>query len=448
MFYSRSCCAQGIIWPYQSPKDTYYLASQINKHIIDENKKVFPTSANIFLNPISLYQKYLSRSSCQYFPSCSRYTYQAIEKFGILKGLVMSSERLLRCSHHPEQIKYYKIGPYFYDYPFDVFKFKNSTKYEESYEYKLLSSIAEKLNFAYYPTEPIFKPHNCQQSASEDSLLFLFPENTLQDTDFKFAIHLYHEKEYFQAATEFKRCLINNNRYEDNILFLIGCCNYYAKRYSEAISYFDNAKQHANNKDFYFYCEFLKAISYYNNRDIYHCEQILVSFLDEDIKPFMKRNVILTLISLYSKTDDVFKINELLNKTGNKFSNKELEKIVENLPKKQKSPKLAMLLSIIPGLGHLYSSSYKEGVYSFLTNATLGYFVYDSYQNGSNSGKILSSVVFLQFYSGNIIGGKRAAEVYNNLELEKINSQLQPLIQLSPEFKMVIRDERIYLKMF
>ena len=35
---------------------------------------------------------------CKYEPSCSRYAVQAIEEFGILRGLVLASWRLLRCN--------------------------------------------------------------------------------------------------------------------------------------------------------------------------------------------------------------------------------------------------------------------------------------------------------------------------------------------------------------
>ncbi|MDR2515006.1 MAG: membrane protein insertion efficiency factor YidD [Christensenellaceae bacterium] len=35
---------------------------------------------------------------CRYYPSCSAYMTQAIEKYGALKGLFLGLKRLLRCN--------------------------------------------------------------------------------------------------------------------------------------------------------------------------------------------------------------------------------------------------------------------------------------------------------------------------------------------------------------
>ncbi len=53
------------------------------------------------LTLIRFYQATLSRllpSSCRFVPSCSEYGYQAIEKYGIVKGGGMTVWRILRCN--------------------------------------------------------------------------------------------------------------------------------------------------------------------------------------------------------------------------------------------------------------------------------------------------------------------------------------------------------------
>jgi hypothetical protein len=51
--------------------------------------------------PIRAYQLLLSPmigERCKYYPSCSEYAAQAINRYGILRGLVLAGWRLLRCN--------------------------------------------------------------------------------------------------------------------------------------------------------------------------------------------------------------------------------------------------------------------------------------------------------------------------------------------------------------
>ena len=52
------------------------------------------------LTVIWLYQKTLSPllpTSCRYYPSCSHYSQEAVEKYGVLKGIWLGVKRLGRC---------------------------------------------------------------------------------------------------------------------------------------------------------------------------------------------------------------------------------------------------------------------------------------------------------------------------------------------------------------
>jgi uncharacterized protein len=51
---------------------------------------------------IRLYQKTISpglpEGTCRFYPSCSHYGYQAIYKYGAIKGSIMAVWRVLRCN--------------------------------------------------------------------------------------------------------------------------------------------------------------------------------------------------------------------------------------------------------------------------------------------------------------------------------------------------------------
>jgi putative membrane protein insertion efficiency factor len=55
----------------------------------------------VVLAPIFVYQRVISPAiprRCKYEPTCSRYAFDAIREYGILRGLVLGSWRLLRCN--------------------------------------------------------------------------------------------------------------------------------------------------------------------------------------------------------------------------------------------------------------------------------------------------------------------------------------------------------------
>ena len=63
----------------------------------------------LFLKAIRFYQHHISPAfpaRCRYCPTCSAYAYEAIQKYGALKGGCLALRRFLRC--HP-----FSRGDYF-----------------------------------------------------------------------------------------------------------------------------------------------------------------------------------------------------------------------------------------------------------------------------------------------------------------------------------------------
>ena len=73
--------------------------------------KMAPKKIGIFL--IEIYQKYISGlfgRKCRFYPTCSEYTKQAIDKYGIIKGSLKGIKRILKCNpFHKRRSRLFKV---------------------------------------------------------------------------------------------------------------------------------------------------------------------------------------------------------------------------------------------------------------------------------------------------------------------------------------------------
>lgn len=72
-----------------------------------EKLSVAPVHVRAALLALRFYKAYLSilfAGSCRFEPTCSQYAYEAIERFGVARGVWLGVTRLLRC--HPLSRKF------------------------------------------------------------------------------------------------------------------------------------------------------------------------------------------------------------------------------------------------------------------------------------------------------------------------------------------------------
>ncbi len=65
-------------------------------------EKIRKIPKNIFIGLIKIYQKYISGlfgAKCRFYPTCSAYAIEAIDKYGIIKGTILAIKRVAKC--HP-----------------------------------------------------------------------------------------------------------------------------------------------------------------------------------------------------------------------------------------------------------------------------------------------------------------------------------------------------------
>ncbi len=66
-------------------------------------KKIILNLITIYQNTSFIYEgvfKFLfnTNAGCRFTPTCSRYTYEAVDKYGALKGSYLGLKRILRCN--------------------------------------------------------------------------------------------------------------------------------------------------------------------------------------------------------------------------------------------------------------------------------------------------------------------------------------------------------------
>ena len=67
-----------------------------------EMKKIGNFVKRIMILMIRFYQKFISPlfpPTCRFYPTCSTYFIQALEKYGVIKGTYLGIKRILKC--HP-----------------------------------------------------------------------------------------------------------------------------------------------------------------------------------------------------------------------------------------------------------------------------------------------------------------------------------------------------------
>jgi hypothetical protein len=88
------------------------------------------------------------------------------------------------------------------------------------------------------------------------------------------------------------------------------------------------------------------------------------------------------------------------------------------------------LLSIIPGVGQIYTEHYSEALLSFAVNALFGFLSYDYFRksqeipNYGYTNFALFTSIGLSFYSANIYGAALSAKRYNEVAHKRLEERI------------------------
>jgi len=346
---------------------------------------------NSFTDYIGVYQNYISQikgSQCPMYPSCSEYGVLAFSIKNPLAAFTTTADRLMRCGH---EHKFYYIS--LQDNGFRLIDFPDSSLFDKNIVYD-----DNKTFFAFSDT--------------------LYPKN--QSLEFiKYLIN----KQYFQQALlEITRLLYTESgdhqvELYTNYLICLRALEMQEKGIFEFETAFpaeikqspDLLQQTANL--------WLDLENYTKATELYDLS--LVKTTDFESKNSLLLQKAYTQIK-QQKFDLAFESYSLIPQNSflytkaqsNIFTLNELHTI------KQKKPAIAGLLSIIPGLGYLYSSHKQTAISALIVNSLLMYATYSNIEKENYGMAALTGVFSFSFYIGNISGAVKSAKRYNIAQTE------------------------------
>jgi tetratricopeptide (TPR) repeat protein len=279
------------------------------------------------------------------------------------------------------------------------------------------------------------------QSTFADSIIvdYFSEENIL-----KFARMLYSEKDYLRSAGEYQRYLAINKTSADSALFKIALCYERSNLREKSISFYEkiiNRYPHSPLLGFSYYqisANFHLLKNYENSNTFIQKVFPLItqSFLIED---FLYLKGINFIYQKKWKRAELYFKKELEKNHSQDFKKNLLYAINFTQGRFEifrKKPFLAGLLStLVPGSGKIYCGKTGDGFYSLIINALTGYLAWAGFhENGINSiqGWTFGTIGGI-FYIGNIYGSVKAAQIFNNKQIEDYLNGFNPQFRLYNE---------------
>ena len=359
----------------------------------------FSQGSNASFNDyLSVYQKFVSNirgGECQMYPSCSNFAMDAFKQKSPLTAFSITSDRLLRCSH---DLKNYSLT------------FQNKG-------YKLVDFVNQSDNIRYI---------------NRFSQTLYAYSDTITDgsKSIKFIKYLVNKELYQQALLEINRVIFEKKEGSDineiytNYLICLRAINENEKAlYDYEVMFPASVKE--NPKTILEVGNTWFGLKNYEN-SIKQYEKILNQEKKDSI--LIDEANMLKGIS-YAKQfqwNDAKSALVKVSQNGSyaRNSTKNLLLIDKANTQKFKSPFVAGVLGIIPGGGYLYASHKQTALSSFVINSLFAYGAYTSYKTENFGIGILSTVIGLAFYIGNIQGSVKSAKRYNQAQKENISNRI------------------------
>jgi len=252
------------------------------------------------------------------------------------------------------------------------------------------------------------------------------------DTQYDFAEYYYSNEKYFRAIGEYKRFIyfFPEDTRVPLAVYKIGESYFKSRRFREAINSSKTiidryADTDLSVKSYFMISECLILLDEYGPA-ISNLHNLIVITDDIQTKDeaFYRLGWIYLEMGAWEKAKLYF--SKISRENTHKYSLKKLSdelNRVATIP--EKNPKLAGVLSIIPGAGFLYCERYQDALIAFLLNGAMICAAYEAFDSGN--GALGSIITFIEtgFYAGNIYGSVSSAHKYNRSNTQRFLEKLR-----------------------
>ncbi len=363
------------------------------------------------LTAIRFYQNVLSPQSvpaCNFHPTCSHFSFQAFKRYGALRGLLMTSDRLQRCN-------YWARGHY---------------------------PLADDKRHLFDPVEnhllwgkPKPEAQTAKSEQTEPTPLGI-PNSYQPEEIWRFAEYLYGMEDYRRARTEYQRFIYLSPQAvrAEEANFKIGICQQKEGRYRSAIDHFNQWEALYPQGKLIKQAKFHTGYSYFllgnYERAIY-----IFTRLRSEVKPEAWKSKLDYMIGWawlrkkdWQKASLTFK--KMVNSPSDQSQLSNLKEIAtltqrgESLPRR--NPALAGLFSsLLPGSGRAYCRRFGDAFYSFMLIAGTAYASRYYYLHQHSTQSLIYGSMSLFFYAGDIYGSIKGANIFNSETQNRLLNQIE-----------------------
>ena len=367
----------------------------------------YPFHGFVTLGAIRTYQLLISPSkgtSCPMHPHCSLYGLQVFQRYNPVQAFLMTADRLHRCGHDLHNYEAVVVDGFVrWSDPADP------------------SSIEDQLS-----------PHAYTGSASGTTAppgrfpdSGTSPQTFLDDTGgeetrlLHFAKQLQSEGSYDLAITEYRRFLTYypDSRDRDDAVRSILFCHYQAGQYLAAIHWGQNILEYAPRTDDTDDIRFLIGASYFRVGNYPRARDYLDGLTVSSRRELREKSLLLTGLSHAQEAnweDAEHSFARVPIDSEFSSSARQCERLCrEGINISPKSPFIAGVLAIVPGLGYLYDGYGQTALSSFIVNGLFMWGTYEAFHKDHQGLGTILGVLSFGWYAGNIYGSVVSAERRN-----------------------------------